>query len=83
MSYRSTAESFDQFMKGSVWRDMLDELKLWLEDIHETMEDPAGILSTEALYRLQGNAETVRKLILMPEMIRDNILEDQERGKEG
>lgn len=82
MSYRSTAEGLNEFMKGSIWRDIVDELDLWLKDIHETLEDPDSTLSRKRIYRLGGNAEAVRKLMLMPEMIRDNILADAEEREE-
>ena len=83
MSYRSTAESFNEFMKGSVWKDMSDEIDTWLDDIHVALEDPDGLLSEKELNRLGGNAEFARKFMLMPETIRDNILADAEEEREG
>ena len=71
--YRSSAAEFEDFVKGNVWADMVDELNRWLGDIHISSEDPNGDLEDKALHRLGGNAETIRKVHLMPEILRDNI----------
>jgi len=73
MDYSSSPEDFEDFVKGSVWADIVKELNLWLEDIHIVLEDPNGDLEDKALHRLGGNAETIRKVHQMPEVIRDNI----------
>jgi len=76
--YRNSAEAFKEFEEGSIWQDMLDELALWLEDIHETMEDPDDELSDRVHAKLRGNAETIRKIKMLPEAIRENIISDRE-----
>jgi len=76
MSYRSTAGMFDDFMKSTIWDDILQEMNDWLEDIHRGLEDPNGETDDKALHRLGGNAETIRNIMKMPEVIRDNIKED-------
>lgn len=82
MGYRSSAESFAEFMKGSIWADMKEEIDLWIEDIHEDLEDPSGLATEKELNRLGGNVEAMRKLKMMPEMIMHNILEDTKRKQE-
>ena len=76
--YKSSAADFEDFVKGSVWADMVDELNRWLGDIHVALEDPNGDLEDKALHRLGGNAETIRKVHLMPEILRDNIKASRE-----
>lgn len=74
--YRNSAEAFKEFEEGSIWQDMLGELELWLGDVHEAMEDPKGVLSDGQHAQLRGNAETIRKIGLLPAMIQENILAD-------
>lgn len=76
--YRNSAEAFKEFEEGSIWQDMLGELVLWLEDVHETMEDPGDELSDRAHAKLRGNAETIRKIKMLPEAIQKNIISDRE-----
>ena len=73
MEYHSSAQEFEDFVKSSIWADIVNELNLWLGDIHVALEDPNGDMEDKALHRLGGNAETIRKVHLMPEVIRDNI----------
>ena len=71
--YKSSVQDFEDFVKSSVWADIVEELNLWLGDIHVSLEDPNGNMRDKLLHRLGGNAETIRKVHLMPEIIRDNI----------
>ena len=73
IEYRSSVQEFEDFVKSSVWADMVDELNRWLGDVHVILEDPNGDLKDKALHRAGGNAETIRNVHQMPEVIRDNI----------
>ena len=77
MSYRSSAQAFSEFMDSTIWDDILQELNAWLDDVHKILEDPSGDANEKALYRLGGNAETIRNVMRMPEVIRDSIIEDR------
>jgi len=85
IEYRSSPQDFEDFAKGPVWADMVDELNRWLDDIHVSLEDPNGDMADKSLHRLGGNAETIRKVHLMPEVIRENIKASIEakRNEEG
>ena len=76
MSYRSSAQAFNEFMDSTIWEDMLQEMNAWLGDIHKGLEDVDGKASDKDLHRLGGNAETIRNVMQMPETIRDNIKDD-------
>jgi len=77
VSYRSSAQAFSEFMDSTIWDDILQELNAWLDDVHKILEDPSGDANEKALYRLGGNAETIRNVMRMPEVIRDSIIEDR------
>jgi len=80
--YVSSAQSFNDFVDGSIWKDIHDELNKWLDDIHESLEDPEDVLDDKQHAKLRGNAEAVRKFMLLPYMVRENILEDARREEE-
>ena len=82
MSYRSSAQAFDEFMDSTIWDDMLQELNTWLKDVGKILEDASGDASDKALHRLGGNAETIRNVMKMPEVIRDSIIEDRKGASE-
>lgn len=80
--YKSSVQAFNGFIDGSIWKDIADDLEKWLDDIHDAMEDPSEILTDRQQAKLRGNAEAVRKFQLIAHMIRDNILEDQEKKED-
>ena len=78
MTYRSSIRAFDDFLGSLVWRDILQELEEWLKDVHDALEDPDGETEDKTLHRLGGNAQAIRRFILLPEIMRDNIKMDSE-----
>jgi len=56
---------------STIWRDIKNELEAWLEDIRDQLENTDGSLSVRILDRLGGNAESVRNLISLPEVLID------------
>lgn len=89
--YISSVEAFKSFMESSVWTDMQNEMDRWINDIHEALESGVSVdmsnsrpqiieLTDKQLHRLQGSAEAVRRFKRLPEVIIDNILDDN-RGR--
>ena len=78
MGYVSSVQEFDDFVESGVWKDIVGELDIWLKMIHISLEDPNSDALDKTLHRLGGNAETVRRVLLMPEVIRKNIIASQE-----
>lgn len=72
----STAYDFEQFVRGSIWKDMQEELGVWLGEIQKSLENPEADDAT--LRRLQGNAETIRKVLMLPEVVIHNLKLDME-----
>jgi len=75
----STVYDFEQFVRGSIWKDMQEELGIWLEEIQKSLENPEA--EEAVLRRLQGNAETIRKVLMLPEVVMHNLkleLEEEE-----
>lgn len=75
-NYRCSIGQIEEAEKTGFWLDVVDELKAWLEDIRDRLEDPNNELHKDTIFRLQGNAEALRRVMLLPEMIRNNIVAD-------
>ena len=76
---RSSVGMLKDFTEGVVWQDLKDELGLWLEDIRNRLEDSDNTLFPEDIKRLQGNAEAVRNVLMLPE----NLILNLEGDKDG
>lgn len=48
----------EEFKKSFIWQDICAELDVWLEQIRDELEGAEGMV----VYRLQGNAESVRNV---------------------
>ena len=79
---RSSVGQLKDFVDGVIWRDIQDELKLWLEDIRDQLEDPGHELFPEDIKRLQGNAEAVRRVLELPRNLILNLEDDLEAKNE-
>ena len=73
MEYNSSVKDLEDFMKSVIWRDMVLELSIWLRMAHISLEDPNSDTEDKVLHRLGGNIETIRRVLLLPEVVRDNI----------
>ncbi len=67
----STAYDFEQFAMTDLWKDIQDELSLWLKQVHEAMEDTT--ISNDTLRQLQGNAQALRNVLKLPENVAENL----------
>jgi hypothetical protein len=74
---RSTAAQFNDFIDGFIWQDMKDELDIWLNGVRDGLEDTEA--DEKDLYRNQGRADAIRYFKSLPLVMRDGLLEDQER----
>ena len=79
MSYKSSPKMFEDFLESSIWKDMLYEMDLWLDDIRDSLENTVGDEAKDELLRLQGSARAVRLMKALPSNVLDNIKEDRER----
>jgi hypothetical protein len=77
--YNSTIGAFEDFLQSSIWRDMKYELECWVKDIQKELEAPERTPDIYLVRQLQGNLETVRKVLQMPLEIIENIKEDFKR----
>jgi hypothetical protein len=60
---RSTIGQLRDFKESNIWKDMRDELGVWLNEIHGQLENAGVMLEHRSLDRLGGNAETVRNVM--------------------
>ena len=72
---RSSAGMLEEFINGIVWGDLKNELEAWLDGARDGLEDTNA--DEKELYRNQGRADAVRRMILLPEVMRDALLEKQ------
>jgi len=73
----SSKSQLQDFIKFSpIWKDMENEMKAWLKDIRNQLENNDGSMSSRTLDRLGGNAESVRNLQNLPHVLLE-ILDNQ------
>lgn len=77
--YKSTIVELEDFINSMVWKDLQYELNIWIEDIRRELESPDRTPDIYLIRQLQGNLETVRKVLQMPQEVINNIKEDRER----
>lgn len=83
MSYHSTRGQLNEFFKSSViWKDIKDELDIWLEEIHGQLENTDGEFSSRILDRLGGSAEAIRNFRDFGEVMLTNYDIENETKKE-
>jgi hypothetical protein len=76
----NTAHDFENFEKSSIWKDILEELNLWLDEIHKSSENPEA--EARALFQMQGNAEAIRKVMMLPGEVAINLRQDQKEKRD-
>jgi hypothetical protein len=74
---RSTVAQLNDFIEGFIWQDMMDELEIWLNGVRDGLEDVEA--DEKDLFRNQGRADAIRYVLSLPLVMRDGLLEDQER----
>ena len=75
----STVTQLKDFQQSGVWRDMQSELQEWIEDLQMILEDPDGTLEVEVLSVTRGSIRALRNVLVMPQIITDNLIEDSDR----
>jgi len=77
--YRSSAGQFRDFIEGTIWGDILQEMDDMREGVRDALET---VTDVEEFYRFQGRAEVLRDLRLLPEQILE-ALEDEHESVKG
>ena len=68
------------FENSIIWEDVKDEIKLWIEDIRDILEDRDKTQFIEDFRRLQGSSEALRNVLnLAEQMIMNKEIEIKER----
>ena len=71
---RTNRADLREFIHNSIiWADIKSELEIWLTDIRDQLENSNGSLSVRILDRLGGNAESVRNLLALPEVMLETL----------
>jgi len=64
----------EEFIKYSpIWKDIKYELNAWLTDIRNQLENSDGNISPRIMDRLGGNAETVRNVLSLPDILLETL----------
>ena len=77
---RSSAGQFQEFLESTVWGDLENELTEWLDGARDGLEDADA--GEKDLYRNQGRAEAIRRMMTLPEVMRDSLIEAQRDNHE-
>ncbi len=75
VEFRSTIDSFEEFIKSTIWSDMKSELSAWMKDVQE-IQDSTG--DEKELFRCQGRKEAINNFLSLPEIIIDFL--EQKNG---
>lgn len=68
--FASSAHELREFVRSNIWRDLKDELNIWLDDIRTQLEVESNV---DVIRRLQGNAEAVNKILRLPEILAESM----------
>ena len=79
---RTSLGQMRDFVEGVIWKDIVDELSLWIEDIRDQLEDPGHEFFPEDIKRLQGNVEALRKVLELPKNLILNLEDELEESNE-
>jgi len=71
----SSPTEFEQGIGSPFWQDMKNQLEAWLSDVRDTLEDPENIYLDRTLHRLGGNAEALRRVLMLPSETLKNLRE--------
>ena len=84
MSFHATRNQLKEFFKFSpIWKDMQNELNIWLNEVHKQLENNDGEFSSRVLDRLGGSAEAIRNLMDIEEVLITNYEIDIEKPLKG
>jgi hypothetical protein len=89
--FLSSKHAFEEFLKSSIWQDILQELSTWEARVMQELAEPTFDLSTgkmamgkeeRVLYdeMLRGNLQAFARFRLIPHVILQ-ILEEQEQSE--
>ncbi len=70
MEYRSTAGQIKDFITGPVWADMMQELNGSVRQLRDGLESAKDF---ETVLRFQECLDTIRRVMVMPEVILDDM----------
>ena len=74
---RLTTGQINDFEKSAIWRDILAELDIWLEEIRDQLENADLDFDHRTLDQLGGNAKAIRMMKMMPEVL-SSLANDEE-----
>jgi hypothetical protein len=76
---RSTAEGMKRFLEGNIWKDLLNEMKVW---DYQLLKQYDSCDSVETLRYLQGARESISYCMQLPERILEGLEAEKEEENE-
>ena len=77
---RSTPGQIEDFSQSMIWRDICEELDIWLERIRDELENMDLSADHRTLDQLSGNAKAIRNVKMILETL-NNVSEMDEEGE--
>ena len=71
----SSPTEFEQGIGSPFWQDMKNQIEAWLSDVRDALEDSDNVYFDKTLHRLGGNAEALRRVLILPNETLKNLNE--------
>jgi len=79
--YKSTPGQMDDFLQGNVWRDLKDEVEVWIKELQETLSDPDGPTDMDVISNMRGSIKACKNFLQMPVVLIENMEDDNRHEK--
>ena len=78
-----SADEFEVQVNGPFWKEICEELDIWVEQLRSMLEDPDSAAELKDIHQLQGSLKAVRNM----RNVANNLLEtkrlEEEQEKRG
>lgn len=81
MKPKLTLDDIEVGTATKFWKAVEAQLREWLEDIKEEAIDPDGGNELSTFKRLSGNAQAIKRTLMLPEIFKDEIEYERSGGE--
>lgn len=75
---KSTIGEMERLIDSVAWKDMAEEIGVWVDEIHAQFGNPENTIETYK--ELAGNKKSLLRILDLPEMFLEALKQDLEEG---